>query len=128
MIGDAARVALAGSAGAGFRLKVSVAPEADRVMVDRSDAEWNGQVIAEARQAPSVPDVTAALRAREVDVFDVALTTGAVAVTEGGWVRLGVVPGDDVVRRLVEEWPSVGPARRPGGDLRGRGRPAATVR
>ena len=35
----------------------------DRVMVDRSDAEWNGQVIAEARQAPSVPDVTAALRA-----------------------------------------------------------------
>ena len=35
MIGDAGRVALAGSGSAGIRLAVSIAPEADQVMVDR---------------------------------------------------------------------------------------------
>ena len=35
VIGDAARVALAGSAGAGFRLQLSVSPTAERAMIDR---------------------------------------------------------------------------------------------
>lgn len=61
--------------------------------------------VAEFLQSPTVPDIADVLHAREIDVLDIARATGAVVVTGAGWIRLGAVPGDEVVLDLIERWP-----------------------
>jgi chemotaxis family two-component system sensor kinase Cph1 len=61
--------------------------------------------VAEALHAAPVPDIVGVLRSRQREVLDVVRATGAVVITGDEWVRVGLVPPDDVVRRLVDEWP-----------------------
>ena len=53
---------------------------------------------------PDTPDVADVLRHHQDAVLGLAAAAGAVVVTEGTWCRLGDVPGDDVVQRLIDEW------------------------
>ena len=68
--------------------------------------------VAEILQSPTVPDLADVLQAREADVLGIARASGAVVVTEGDWIRVGVVPPDAVIAALIDRWPDSAPMLR----------------
>lgn len=64
--------------------------------------------VAELLQSPTVPDIGHVLQAREADVLAIARATGALVVTDAEWIRLGVVPSDEVVLDVLARWPGQG--------------------
>ena len=61
--------------------------------------------VADGIQAPTAVDLDSALQAQAANVLGLARATGAVVVTEDSWCRLGVVPDDETVRRIIQSWP-----------------------
>ncbi len=62
--------------------------------------------VAEAIQSLAAIDLDTALQAQQPAVLGLAGASGAVVVTGDSWCRLGAVPDDDVVRRIIQIWPA----------------------
>ncbi|MET0144040.1 MAG: SpoIIE family protein phosphatase [Ilumatobacteraceae bacterium] len=68
--------------------------------------------VAEELAQLGAPDIDDVLRNHEADVLGLAGATGAVVVTETSWRRLGAVPSDQLIERLIAAWPGDAPVLR----------------